>query len=92
MPEHLWWECPAFAAVRGAGRVVEAMASGRVPLCLARYGAPPAMRAGWGVAFWAEGCERKAQPRAEEGPSAAKYPPPELHGYLQQAECGLSAR
>eukprot|EP00969_Alexandrium_andersonii_P136941 6058125-Alexandrium_andersonii.AAC.1 len=68
------------------------MVSGRVPLCLARYGVPPAMKASWGVAFWAEGCERKAQPKAEEGPSAAEYPPPELQGYLQQAERGLSAR
>eukprot|EP00969_Alexandrium_andersonii_P168896 7464976-Alexandrium_andersonii.AAC.1 len=62
MPEHLWWECPAFEAVRGAGRVVQAVVSGRIPLCLARYGVPPAMRAGWGTAFWKEGCERKGQP------------------------------
>eukprot|EP00969_Alexandrium_andersonii_P037779 1656545-Alexandrium_andersonii.AAC.1 len=25
MPGHLWWECPAFEAVRGASRVVQAM-------------------------------------------------------------------
>eukprot|EP00969_Alexandrium_andersonii_P223599 9875796-Alexandrium_andersonii.AAC.1 len=41
-PEHLWWECPAFAAVRGAGAVAEATRSGRMPLCLSGYGAPPA--------------------------------------------------
>eukprot|EP00969_Alexandrium_andersonii_P014416 628363-Alexandrium_andersonii.AAC.1 len=45
VPEHLWWERPAFEAVRGAGRVAQAMVSGRIPLCLARYGAPPAMKA-----------------------------------------------
>eukprot|EP00969_Alexandrium_andersonii_P121976 5393371-Alexandrium_andersonii.AAC.1 len=45
IPEHLWWECLAFAGVCGSGPVVEAVRSGGAPLCLARFGVPPALRA-----------------------------------------------
>eukprot|EP00969_Alexandrium_andersonii_P025408 1110054-Alexandrium_andersonii.AAC.1 len=50
------------------------------------------MQASWATAFWKEGCDRKVQPEVEDGPAVKEYPPPEPHGYLQQAGLGLSAK